>query len=707
MKQIMNKKGQIIVEEVPVVIAGENEVLVQVHYSCISTGTEISGLKSSGEGLYKRTLKQPQNIKKVFEMIKTHGLAKTVAQVKNKFDTVNAIGYSASGVVMNVGGSINDIKQGDRVACAGAGIANHAEFIIVPRNLLVKVPDNLSLDIASTMTIGSIALQGIRRTNPKLGDFIAVIGLGILGQLISQMLKANGCRVVGIDINQKRIDLALSLGMDKGLNVTQDDIVREVINFSDGYGVDSVVIAASTENSEVINQAIEMCRKKGKVVIVGAVGLDIKRDEFYKKELDIFISTSYGPGRYDEKYEQKGKDYPYAYVRWTENRNMQEYLRLLRDEKINIKSLINKVCPIEEAPKIYEELKTVKDKYLIILLKYNDEPVVKRTIIVSNAKFQKNKINVALIGAGEFVKGVHLVNLKKLANLYNIYAIITRKGNNAKILAKQYGASYASTDYKEMLKDKNVDMVVISTRHNLHAQIAMEAAKTDKAVFVEKPMALNQEELKKLCQILEETKVPFMVGFNRRFSSYAGKIKEIIKNRVNPMIINYRMNAGYIPKEHWVHLEEGGGRNIGEACHIYDLFNFFTESEVKEVSAFSINSKTEQYCNNDNFNASIKYKDGSVCNLIYTALGTKKISKEQMDIYVDGKIICLDDYKKIEIYGMKTNKTKTNISQKGHYEELMEFAKSIKESNGYPIPLWQLIQATEISFEVEEKIIKI
>ena len=245
-------------------------------------------------------------------------------------------------------------------------------------------------------------------------------------------------------------------------------------------------------------------------------------------------------------------------------------------------------------------------------------------------------------------------------------------------------------------------MVVISTRHNLHAQIAMEAAKTGKAVFVEKPMALSEKELQELIRTLEKTKVPFTVGFNRRFSPCAGKIKEIIKNRVNPMIINYRMNAGFIPKEHWVHLEEGGGRNIGEACHIYDLFNFFTESEIESVSAFSINPKTEQYCNNDNFNASIKYKDGSVCNLIYTALGTKKVSKEQMDIYVDGKIICLDDYKKIEIYGMKTNKTKTNISQKGHYEELMEFAKSIKESNGYHIPLWQLIQVSEVSFKVEE-----
>ena len=705
MKQVLIKKGQVRVEEVPAPLVSENEGLVHVYYSCISAGTEMAGIISSGMPLYKKALKQPQNVKKVLNTLKTQGLLKAIAKVKNKIESANPIGYSASGIVLEAGNSIQDIKQGDRVACAGAGIANHAEFIAVPRNLLVKVPDNLSLDVASTVTLGSIAMQGLRRAAPRLGEFVAIIGLGILGQLTVQMLKSAGCRVIGIDLDQRRIDIALSSGMDKGLNPTKDNPVDEVIRFSNGYGVDSVIITASTESSEVINQAMEMCRKKGKVVIVGAVGLNLKREEFYRKELDVLIFTSYGPGRYDEKYESKGLDYPYAYVRWTENRNMEEYLQLLKDREINILPLIEKTYPIEEAAKAYEELKTATIKPLMVLLKYNNEAAPERKIVISKRKVSRDKLNVALIGAGGFAKGMHLPNLKKLSNLYNTYAIVDKIGSNAKTIAEQHGASYAITDFREALKDKDVDLVIITTRHNLHAQMAIEAAKAGKAVFVEKPMALNHKELKELVQILEETKVPFMVGFNRRFSPYAQNIKETVKNRLNPMIINYRMNAGFIPKEHWVHTEEGGGRNIGEACHIYDLFNFFTESEVESIAVFSIDPKTEQYTRNDNFVASIKYKDGSVCSLIYTALGTPEVSKEQMEIYVDGNVVFLNDYKELKIVGgPKSYELKAKAQNKGHNEELAEFARSIRDEDGFPIPLWQLIQATEISFELEKMI---
>ncbi len=704
MKQVLVKKGQAIIENVPAPIVNDNEILVQVYYSCISVGTEMSGVKNSEMPLYKKILEKPQNIKKVLEMIRNNGLAKTIAQVKNRLDISIPVGYSASGIVLEAGKGIKNLKQGDRVACAGAGIANHAEFIAVPENLVVKVPQELSLNLASTVTLGSIAMQGLRRTSPELGEFVAVIGLGILGQLMVQMLKTAGCRVIGVDLEQTRINAALSLGMDKGLNPATDSIVDEVIRFTDGYGADSVVLTAATESSEPINQAMEMCRKKGKVVIVGAVGLDIKRNEFYKKELDVLISTSYGPGRYDERYEHKGYDYPYAYVRWTENRNMQEYLQLLAEEKVNIKPLIEKIYPVEEAAHAYESLKTEGSKPLIVLLEYNRESSLERKVVISKSKVLKGKLNVAIIGAGGFVKGMHLPNLQGLNNLYNIHAIASKTGSNAKAIAKQYGASYATTDYREIIEDKDTDVVIIATRHNLHAQLAIEAAKAGKAVFVEKPMSLNREELGKLVQVLEETKTPFMVGFNRRFSPCAQRVKEMLKSRLNPMIINYRMNAGFLPKNHWVHSEEGGGRNIGEACHIYDLFNFFTESEVESASAASISQKTEQYARNDNFIATIKYKDGSVCSLIYTALGSTEASKEQIDMYVDGKIIHLDDYKKLEVFGARLKGIETRIQQKGQYEELIEFARSIKEGDGYPIPLWQLIQATEISFEVENQI---
>lgn len=705
MKQVLIKRGQAVVEEVPAPIVGENEVLVQVHYSCISAGTELLGVKGSGIPLYKRALEEPQNVKKVLEMIRNQGLAKTVAVLKTKLESGSPTGYSASGIVLDVGEDIKDIRRGDKAACAGAGIANHAEFIAVPRNLLVKVPEGLSLDIASTVTMGSIAMQGVRRTDPKLAEFIAIIGLGILGQLTVQILKVMGCRVIGIDLDQTRINIALSLGMNRGLNSSKDRIVDEVLRFSHGYGVDSIIITAATESSDPINQAMEMCRKKGKVIIVGDVGLVLKREEFYKKELDVLISTSYGPGRYDERYEHKGYDYPYAYVRWTENRNMQEYLRLLAEKKINIKPLIERIYPIDEATKAYEELKTGDSKPLMVLLEYNRESIPKRKIVISKSEVPKDKLNIALVGAGSFAKEIHLPNLHRSSNIYSIYAIVSKTGSNAKATSQQYNASYATTDFKEILLDKNVDIVIITTRHNLHAQMAIEAVKSGKAVFLEKPMALNRKELRKLVQVLEETKVPFMVGFNRRFSPYAQRIKELIKNRLNPMIINYRMNAGFIPKAHWVHGEEGGGRNIGEACHIYDLFNFFTESEVDSISAFSIDPKTEEYAKNDNFVATIKYKDGSVCALIYTALRIAEVSKEQMDIYVDGKIIRLDNYSKLEVFGAKIKRMETKVQEKGQYEELIEFARSIREGNGYPIALWQLIQATEISFEVEELIV--
>jgi len=491
-----------------------------------------------------------------------------------------------------------------------------------------------------------------------------------------------------------------------GLNPEKVDIVEEIIRYTNGYGTDSVIITAASKSSLVINQAVGMCRKKARIVVVGDIPLDIERKHFYEKELDLLISTSYGPGRYDEKYELRGCDYPYAYVRWTENRNMQEYLNLLSEKKINAESIIERIYPIEEASKAYEELTQSNGRPLIVLLEYNKDSIPQRKIITAKYKIKHDRINVGIIGAGGFTRAVHLPNLEKLSNIYSIYAVCCKTGSNAERIARQYNAAYAATEYKEILNDNEIDMVLISTRHNLHAQIVIDAAKSGEAIFVEKPMALNEGELNNIAAVLKKTKVPFMVGFNRRFSLFALKIKDVVSNRINPMIINYRMNAGFIPREHWVHTEEGGGRNIGEACHIYDLFNYFTESEVSSVNAFSINPKTEQFGSNDNFVATIKYKDGSVCNLIYTAMGTKDYPKEQMKIYFDGKIIFLNDYEEMKIYGVKGRGLGLRHQDKGHLNEIQKFAESINNGSGYPIPLRQLIQATEISFEVEKQIHK-
>jgi len=704
-KQVFIKKGEAVLGEIPAPTIADNEVLVRVYYSCISVGTELAGIKSSGKSLYRKAMEKPQYIAKVMENIKKHGLADTFSRVKSKIESKNPVGYSAAGMVVDVGTNIRNIKAGDKVACAGAGIANHAEFIAVPQNLIVKIPENLSVKSASTMTLGSIALQGVRRCSPALGENIVVIGLGILGQLTLQMLKINGCYVMGIDLEKNRIDKAVKLGLDIGLNPNEINIEEEVLRNTNGLGADAVIITAASRSSGVINQAMEICRKKGRVIVVGDVKLDIKREEFYKKEIDLLISTSYGPGRYDENYEQKGVDYPYAYVRWTENRNMQEYLKLLSENKIKIDSLIERVYKIDEVSRAYEELKSGHKKPLIVLLEYNKESKPKVKVIISNFKVKSDRINVGVIGAGNFTRSMHLPNLQKLSKIYRILAICDKDGSNAEDTAEQYSADYATTDYKQLLKDKNISMVLITTRHNLHARIAIDAARSGKAIFVEKPMALNKRELDELVNVLKKTKVPYIVGFNRRFSPFAAKIKDMVERRINPMIISYRMNAGYIPKEHWVHSMEGGGRNIGEACHIYDLFGYLTESKFLNVEASGIKPATEQFVSNDNFSASIRFEDGSVCSLIYTALGSKSVPKERMEIYVDNKIIYLDDYKDLKNFGSKEKGLETRIQIKGHYEELSKLGESIKKNQPL-IPLWQLIQATEISFEVENQIIE-
>ena len=704
MKQVFNKKGNIVVENVPVPNISNDEVLVQVYYSCISTGTEISGLKSSGKTLYRKIAEKPENIKKVLGMIKERGFYNTIEKVRERLDSKNPLGYSAAGIVIEIGNKVKNFKVGEKVACAGAGIANHSEFIAVPENLTVKIPLNLPLQSASTVALGAIALQGVRRANVQIGEFVVVFGLGILGQITSQLLKLAGCRVIGIDISQNRLDIALKHGLDVGINAGKKNIIGEVIKHTNGFGADSVIITAASSDDLIINQSIELCRRKGKVIIVGDVMLNIRREEFYKKELDILMSTSYGPGRYDEKYELKNFEYPYAYIRWPERRNMQEYLNLLSEDKLIIGDLIDKIYKIEDAGLAYDYLKSDK-KPLIVLFEYNKDSIPEKKLLLSNFIFKKNVINVGLIGAGNFAKEVHLPNLIKLSGLYKIYSICSKIGDEAKELSKKYEACYATTDYLEILKDKNIDMVIISTRHNLHVPIAIEAVKMRKAVFLEKPMALNEEELMDLIEILEKYKVPFLVGFNRRFAPLISIVKELVSHKVNPLIINYQMNAGFIPKDNWVFTEEGGGRNIGEACHIYDLFNYFIDDKVSKINAFSISPKGEQYNYSDNFSVTLKYADGSISNLIYTSLGSRIAPKETMQIYFDGRIINLDDYKEMRVFDGIKKSMKEKVQDKGHLYELKTFGEYIKENKkGYPIPVWQLKQTTEISFEVEKQL---
>ena len=703
MKQILIKKGRIVVDEVPAPACNAHSILVRVMYSCISAGTELAAIDSSSRSLLQQALKQPEKIKKLIDTLKQDGIQATIQKIQSKSDAeaVTPLGYSASGVVVSIGHSIGDIKPGDRVACAGAGIANHAEYIEVPRNLLIKIPDAVDYASASTVTLGAIALQGVRRADVRLGEWVAVIGLGIIGQITVQLLKATGCSVIGVEIDEGKIEKALSLGMDKGINSRQEDVTKAIAAMTDGQGVDAAIITAATSAKEPLGQAFQICRKKGRVVLVGVVGMEINRDDMYPKELDFLISTSYGPGRYDDSYEQRGIDYPYAYVRWTENRNMQAYLHLLAEKKIAVQPLIDRHYPVEQAASAYEELQNERAKPLITLLQYTSEQqeTLTRRIEINPKPLNKSGlINIAIVGAGSFAKGMHLPNLVKLRDMYSIHAIASRTGSNAKATAQKYGARYATTDYTELLQDADLDAVIIATRHNLHAKMAGEFLQAGKAVFLEKPMALNQQELDQLVTVIQDTQQPFMVGFNRRFSPYAAEINRHTAARTNPMIINYQMNAGYIPLDNWVHTDEGGGRIIGEACHIFDLFNFFTEAEVESISTDKLTPATGYYSSRDNAIITLKYKDGSVCSLTYTALGNNRYPKEFCQICFDGKVIILDDYKKLSGYGLTLTDLKSAHSDKGQKEALEVFAEYVRNSKQIPIPLWQMIQTTEISF---------
>lgn len=708
MKQVLIKAGAAVVEDVPAPQVGRKNILVRVTHSCISVGTEMAGVRMSGLPLYQRALKQPENVKRVLEMMRDQGVKRTMDRVTGKLSAGSATGYSAAGVVIELGEEVEGFSVGDRVACAGAGIANHAEVIDVPVNLAVKIPEGLETGIASTVTLGAIAIQGVRRAQPTLGETFVVVGLGILGQITAQMLSANGCRVIGVDLDPRRIQLALDNGMDIGINPALENYVERVLKYTDGLGVDAVIVTAATESNQVISDAMHACRKKGRVVLVGDVGLDLNRADFYKKELDFLISTSYGPGRYDPFYEEGGQDYPIAYVRWTENRNMQAYIELLANCKVRLGNLYHPPYPIDKAGEAYDALKGSGDKPLLVLLEYPERQGLRITRVpLRTVEAKPGKIRVALAGASSFAQGMHLPNMVKFRDRFALQAVMSRTGANARAVATQYEAAYCTTEYDEIIKDDEVDLVMVTTRHDLHGSMVLQALRAGKHVFVEKPLALHEEEIGEIERFYNEhpNGPLLMVGYNRRFSPAMHTIRSILANRTTPIIANYRMNAGYIPLDHWVHGPEGGGRNIGEACHIYDLFNSLTGTpQVEAVNAYSITPSSKQWARSDNFVATLKYADGSVCTLTYTALGDKSYPKEQMEVFADGKVLVMDDYKSVTVHGGKHKGWSSAAMQKGQLEELDALSATLLKGASWPIPLEEQLQTSRVSLQVEHQI---
>jgi predicted dehydrogenase/threonine dehydrogenase-like Zn-dependent dehydrogenase len=707
MKQVLINNSTISVEDVPTPFAEFGGVLVQVQNSCISTGTELAGIREPDAPLWRRALQDPTKIAKAVRMAAKRGLRHTANVAVGTPRPSQPSGYSAAGIVTEVGEGVRRFRVGDRVACAGGGYAFHAEYISVPENLCCPMPDDLEFDVASTVTIGAIALQGIRRAEPTLGETFVVVGLGALGQLTAQMLKANGCRVIGIDLDEHRVAIAESLGVDVAVNLERvDSDIADVWRRTDGVGADGVIVTAASRSDEILSSAFQMCRKKARVVLVGDVGLNIQRVDIYKKELDFRVSTSYGPGRYDRSYEEDGNDYPISYVRWTENRNMAEYLQLLSSGAVSVESLLNVKVPLEQAASAYDALRTRLPRPILAMLNYSSTPesLVTRVIRHQGVAWRgSGLLNVAVIGAGQYAKSAHLPNL--VANdRFALRWVVSRSGHNAHEAARQFKADFATTDIDAVLSDDDVDAIIICTRHNQHASLALRALEAGKHVLVEKPLALHESDLASIEAFFDQRQdAPVLfTGFNRRFSPHMDLIKAVTSSRSNPMILNYRMNAGYVPLDHWVHGLEGGGRNLGEACHVYDLFSHLTDSECVSTQSTTISPQTGHYSATDNFIASFRFDDGSIASLTYTALGHKSVPKEIMEIYCDGKILTMTDYTSLVTHGCDTTPLTTAKSEKGHVEILAAFAHAIESGDLTRMPLWQQFQTSRMALAVEK-----
>jgi predicted dehydrogenase/threonine dehydrogenase-like Zn-dependent dehydrogenase len=703
LKQVLIRRGSPIVVNVPAPQLTANSLLVDVHCSLISTGTEVAGIAASPKSIVREAIENPSKVAKGLRMIRETGLQRTFALVNTEIDGGAQTGYSCAGVVTGVGKNVRGFAEGDRVACAGAGRANHAEIVSIPQNLAVRVPDGCDIESASSATLGAIAIQGVRRADVRLGEFVAVVGLGLIGQLTVQLLRAAGCRVIGMDVDAGRIEMAKRFGLARGINPSTEDSVRAVTEFTSGMGADAVILTASASAGNLVQQAVQMVRKKGRVVVVGAVPLELERSPFYEKEADLLISCSYGPGRYDTEYEERGLDYPYPYVRWTENRNMAEYLRLVSEKQIDFKSLIEKTWSVDKAVEAYSDLQ--EHRRIAVLLSFPDhakaDKKTARVEVSSKSKSPAGQIRVAIVGPGQFVRAVHLPHLKQLASSFAVTAIAGRAGPAAWNLARQYGATYATTVLADVLKDEQIDLVLIASRHDLHAKLATQALKKGKAVLLEKPAAMNEAELRELLDTAESSGRPLVIGFNRRFAPMIRNVKSLIEQRSNPLVVSYRMNAGALPADSWIQGPEGGGRIIGEACHIFDLFNFLVGTPAVGVTALPMRSNAAHVAQTDNFTASVRYEDGSLCTLTYTSLGSKDLPKEHMEVFFDGKSIVMDDFRKLSFFGISTKPITKSLQDKGHLDELRAVADHFTGKGPLPMTLDEIESATKISLAVD------
>ena len=676
------KDGQMMVEELPTPTCIDDGILVKNISSLISAGTEKTSVTNAQSSLFGRARKQPKEVKMVMNFIKKGGLISTAKRVFSALDSYKTLGYSSAGVVIE--SKCEEFSPGDFVACGGAGFAVHAEVISVPKNLAVKIPEGLSFDEAAFATVGAIALQGVRQANVRLGENVAVIGLGLLGQLTVQMLKASGCRVAGLDINENLFQKAKEFGCDETYQSSMEN-VKSLIAFTKGIGFDAVIITASAASNEPMELAINIGRKKGNVVVVGSIGMNVPRSPFYEKELNITISCSYGPGRYDANYEVSGWDYPVAYVRWTENRNMQAVLELIASKKLDVKSLISHNFEINDAAKAYDIISgKIKENYLGIIINYPDrEDYSKKTIYLSGKGNALSGVKIGFIGAGSFAQNYLLPPLKAAA--VDMIGVSTATSVNALSVGKKYGFRIAGTDSSEIINHPDVNAIFCASRHDSHSQYVIESIRAGKPIFVEKPLAVNIAQLEEIDDAYNKYNGRVMVGFNRRFSKPFVDIRKFFKARTEPMTISYRVNAGMPPVSNWVFRpEQGGGRIIGEACHFIDCMAFLTCALPVKVFAECISSANTDTFNKDNVVITIKFSDGSVGSLQYFANGDANLPKEYCEIHCEGGSAVMNNFETVEFY-MNGKDHKKYDGRKGHREEIFETVAAMK--NGAPMPI--------------------
>jgi predicted dehydrogenase/threonine dehydrogenase-like Zn-dependent dehydrogenase len=711
MKQLLQnlKTGEGVVADVPAPVAQPGRVLVRAAASLVSAGTERAFVELGRKTLLGKAKERPDLVGKVFEKVRSEGLLSTLQSVREKLDESHALGYSASGLVVEVGEGVSEFRAGDRVACAGTGYAAHAELLSVPKNLCARLPEGVDFEGGAFATLGAIALQGVRLAEPTLGESVVVVGLGLIGQLAAQLLRANGCRVFGVDLDAARVGLAKRLGADDGC-AAGAGVKEAVLGWSRGRGADAVLLTAATQSDEPVELAGEISRLRGRVVAVGLVGMNVPRQSYFRRELTLRVSMSYGPGRYDPEYEERGHDYPLPYVRWTEGRNLEAFLDLVAAGGVKTAPLVTHRFPVEEGERAYQLISgDAGEPYLGVLINYDPARELERHVENpgSRLKAQSPKsaagaggVRVGLVGAGDYARRMLLPHLR--AEGAEFVSVATASGVTARDVGTRYGFARFVSGAEEVLCDESVSLVVVATRHDTHAHLARRALERGLDVFVEKPLALDDGELDALLEAARASAGRLTVGFNRRFSPHARAAREFFGGRRSPLSILYRVNAGRVPRSHWTQdAREGGGRIRGEVCHFVDFMQYVTGSRVVRVYAEPVASDDREAVDDDSVFVTLKFADGSNGSIAYLAEGDRSLPKERVEVFGGGRSFVIEDFRSAASHaGGRETRTRLRAQDKGQREEVRAVCAALREAGAAPIPLADLANTTRATFRI-------